>query len=129
MKIMRNIGIAFVKLGAYQDAMTSFENIVETTSDYHAAFNLVICYFALGDRERMKRGFQKLLQLKPIIIEQFEDLGVNLAGSKTTIRENQIDDHDVFNEDNLRAVARERFVELIMLGKGLLNDISSWPQN
>lgn len=35
LKIMRNIGNAFVKMGAYQDAITSFEAIMEGSPDYH----------------------------------------------------------------------------------------------
>ncbi len=33
---MRNIGISFVKLGQYQDAITSFETIAESNTDYQA---------------------------------------------------------------------------------------------
>jgi intraflagellar transport protein 88 len=102
---MRNIGISFVKLGQFQDAITSFESIVEANSDYHAAFNLVICYFALGDRERMKRGFQKLVQIRPLIVEQFDDASMaDIGDSGETIG----DEHEVFNHDSLRGVARER---------------------
>jgi len=32
-------------------------------ADFAAAFNLVVCYYALGDRELMRRGFQRLLAL------------------------------------------------------------------
>jgi intraflagellar transport protein 88 len=108
LKIMRNIGISFVKLGQFQDAITSFENIVEANSDYHAAFNLVICYFALGDRERMKRGFQKLVQIRPLVVEQFDDVMPALDENGDTI-EGNVEDHEVFNHDSLRGVARERY--------------------
>lgn len=47
-KIMRNIGNAFVKMGQYPDAITSFESIMEEKSDYHTGFNLLLCYFAMG---------------------------------------------------------------------------------
>lgn len=32
-------------------------------ADLGAAFNLVVCYFALGDRSLMRRGFQRLIAL------------------------------------------------------------------
>ena len=33
---MRNIGIAFVKMGYFQDAIISFENVSEGNIDYQA---------------------------------------------------------------------------------------------
>jgi intraflagellar transport protein 88 len=106
---MRNIGISFVKLGQFQDAITSFENIVEANSDYHAAFNLVICYFALGDRERMRRGFQKLVQIRPLVVEQFEDAMMHAMDDSADLGGGNVEDHEVFNHDSLRGVARERY--------------------
>ena len=32
---MRNIGISFVKMGQFPDAITSFESIMEINPDYH----------------------------------------------------------------------------------------------
>ncbi|KAI8815627.1 uncharacterized protein EV422DRAFT_548801 [Fimicolochytrium jonesii] len=101
LKIMRNIGNAFVKMGQFQDAITSFEAIMEGSPDHHAGFNLILCYFALGDRDRMKRWLQRLVSIRPVAVEQNEDFG---AGST----EGPIEDHEVFNEDELRAIARER---------------------
>lgn len=61
LKIMSNIGIVFTKMGQYNDAITSFEHIMQDEADFKTGFNLILCYFALGDREKMKRAFQKLL--------------------------------------------------------------------
>ena len=58
---MQNIGIVFVKMGQYTDAITSFEHIMSEAPGFKTGFNLILCYFALGDREKMKRAFQKLL--------------------------------------------------------------------
>ena len=58
---MSNIGIVFTKMGQYNDAITSFEHIMQDEADFKTGFNLILCYFALGDREKMKRAFQKLL--------------------------------------------------------------------
>jgi intraflagellar transport protein 88 len=98
---MRNIGIAFVRMGQFQDAITSFESIMEINPDYHTGFNLVLCYFALGDRERMKKGLQKLVSIRSMPVEQNEELG-------TSSSDETIEDHEVFNEDRLRAISRER---------------------
>ncbi|KAJ3053393.1 Intraflagellar transport protein 88, partial [Rhizophlyctis rosea] len=106
LKIMRNIGISFVRMGQFQDAITSFEGIMETSPEYHTGFNLILCYFALGDRDRMKRGLQKLVSIKPMAVEQNED--VEGPPTSTALRDEPIEDHEVFNEDALRAIARER---------------------
>ncbi|XP_038059049.1 intraflagellar transport protein 88 homolog isoform X2 [Patiria miniata] len=60
-KIMKNIGIVFVKMGQYSDAITSFEHIMSEKPDYETAFNLLLCYYATGDRDKMKKTFQQLL--------------------------------------------------------------------
>uniref|UniRef100_A0A8C5M063 Intraflagellar transport protein 88 homolog n=1 Tax=Leptobrachium leishanense TaxID=445787 RepID=A0A8C5M063_9ANUR len=60
-KIMQNIGIAFVKTGQYADAINSFEHIMAESPNLKAGFNLIRCYFAIGDREKMKKAFQKLI--------------------------------------------------------------------
>jgi len=75
-KIIRNIGHAWVHLGQYSDALNSYEHVLSERptknvggqdrkvpgQDFETAFNALLCYFALGDREKMKRGFQTLLQ-------------------------------------------------------------------
>lgn len=58
---MQNIGITFVKMGQYNDAITSFEHIMSESPNFKTGFNLILCYFALGDREKMRDGFGKLL--------------------------------------------------------------------
>jgi len=60
-KIMRNIGNAFVRMGQYQDAIHSFEACVDQAPDAQAAFNLLVCYYAVGDKEKMRKGFLALL--------------------------------------------------------------------
>lgn len=60
-KIMQNIGVAFIKTGQYTDAISSFEHIMSTSPNLKAGFNLILCYFATGDRDQMKKAFQKLL--------------------------------------------------------------------
>lgn len=31
--------------------------------DFQTGFNLMLCYFALGDSEKMKRGFSRLITI------------------------------------------------------------------
>ncbi|NWH68145.1 IFT88 protein, partial [Geococcyx californianus] len=60
-KIMQNIGVAFIKTGQYIDAISSFEHIMSTSPNLKAGFNLILCYFAIGNGEQMKKAFQKLI--------------------------------------------------------------------
>jgi intraflagellar transport protein 88 len=72
-KIFRNIGNAFVRIGQFQDAIQSYETIMTAQPEFQTGFNLIICYFALGDTEKMKRGFQKLLAIPIIGLSEDED--------------------------------------------------------
>uniref|UniRef100_A0A674D7Y0 Intraflagellar transport protein 88 homolog n=1 Tax=Salmo trutta TaxID=8032 RepID=A0A674D7Y0_SALTR len=60
-KIMQNIGVVFIRMGQYSDAITSFEHIMSESPNIKTGFNLILCYYAIGDRERMKKAFQKLI--------------------------------------------------------------------
>ncbi|XP_041663689.1 intraflagellar transport protein 88 homolog [Cheilinus undulatus] len=62
-KIMQNIGVVFVHQGHYSDAITSFEHIMSESPNIKTGFNLILCYYAIGDRERMKKAFQKLISV------------------------------------------------------------------
>jgi len=61
MKIMQNIAISFVKLGQFNDAVTSFEHIMADEASFRTGLNLILCYFALRDHDNMKRTFERLL--------------------------------------------------------------------
>jgi len=60
---MRNIGNAFTKMGQYQDAVTSFDSIMESCPDLQSGFNLVVCHYALGNTDHMKRSFTRLISV------------------------------------------------------------------
>jgi hypothetical protein len=101
---MKNIGHAFIMMGQYADAASSYERLLDSTpirvcfcvllllllngkevggqevrvpgKDFKAAFvfwcicslifsfNLMLCYYALGDRDKMRRTFLRLLSLR-----------------------------------------------------------------
>ncbi|XP_031625781.1 intraflagellar transport protein 88 homolog [Contarinia nasturtii] len=63
LKISHNIGILFIKMGQYSDAAASFEFIMSERADLKSGLHLILCYYALGDVEKMKRGFQHLLDV------------------------------------------------------------------
>merc|ERR1719181_1164042 len=72
-RILRNIGIAFIKLGQFQDAIEAFEQIMETLPDFQAGFNLILCYYALGDKEKMKKGFANLIGIRQPQMDDAEE--------------------------------------------------------
>ena len=46
-----------------QDAMQSMNGVLDAEPDPQAAFNLVLCTFALGDKEMMKQAFSRLVEV------------------------------------------------------------------
>lgn len=66
MRIMRNIGLSFVKLNQYSDSITSFEYIMSEKGDFRDALNLIVCHYAIGDKENMKKSFIKLLEISDV---------------------------------------------------------------
>ncbi|KXZ54825.1 hypothetical protein GPECTOR_4g896 [Gonium pectorale] len=64
-KIMRNIGLSFVRMGQYPDALQTFATVMDNVPDHQTGYNLVMCNYALSDREGMKTAFQKLLKVSP----------------------------------------------------------------
>lgn len=101
LQIMRNIGSTFVKQGLYLDAITAFESIMDLCPDYRTSFNLILCYYGVGDREKMKRGFQRLVSISLPILEHDEE-------NSTILKDEPIDDQAVFNQDSLRNLSREK---------------------
>jgi intraflagellar transport protein 88 len=72
-KIMRNIGVSFVKLGQFQDAVHSFEAIMDQAPDAQTAFNLLVCFYALGEREKMRKAFLALVNVPEYAEQEKED--------------------------------------------------------
>ena len=62
-KIMNNIGIAFLKLQRYDEAIQAFEYIMNEKPDYQAGFQLICTYFAINDVEKMKSTFKRILDV------------------------------------------------------------------
>lgn len=72
-KIMRNIGNSFVRLGRFQDAIQSYEAIMEAHGDPQTGFNLIVCYYAIGDKDKMKKGFMQLLSVQEFLDDEEEE--------------------------------------------------------
>ena len=75
-KIMRNIGNAFVWMCDYQDAIQTFETIIESmqgAADVEVVYNLGICYYAVGDIDKAKMAFLRLVEMAHQLEPEVED--------------------------------------------------------
>lgn len=78
---MQNIGVAFIRMGQYSDAITSLEHIMSESPNIKTGFNLILCYYAIGDRERMKKSFQKLICVPLGIDEEDKYIPPNVSSA------------------------------------------------
>ncbi|KAM6969867.1 intraflagellar transport protein 88 homolog isoform 3-T3 [Aplochiton taeniatus] len=100
-KIMQNIGVVFIRMGQYSDAITSFEHIMSESPNIKTGFNLILCYYAIGDRDRMKKAFQKLICVPLGIDEEDKYIPVNEDTHANLVIE-------AIKNDNLHQMERER---------------------
>lgn len=114
-KVLRNIGHAFFCMGQYADAASSYEHLLDQApvrelggqeirlpgKDFASGFNAVVCHFALGDRDRMRKAFQRLLALRTMSTEDDERY-LNLQND-TQVQAVL----DAIRADTLRAAERE----------------------
>ena len=76
---MNNIAIVFIKLGQYTDAITSYEHIMGEKPEIESCFNLLLCYYAVGDREKMRKTFQRLVQINAGIDDEEKYNPINVS--------------------------------------------------
>eukprot|EP00656_Telonema_subtile_P051715 TRINITY_DN702_c0_g1_i2.p1 TRINITY_DN702_c0_g1~~TRINITY_DN702_c0_g1_i2.p1 ORF type:complete len:883 (+),score=302.91 TRINITY_DN702_c0_g1_i2:200-2848(+) len=73
-RILRNISIAFIRLGQFQDAIQNFEQIMESgVADFQSGFNLILCYYAHMHKDKMKKGFASLIELRQPQMDDAEE--------------------------------------------------------
>uniref|UniRef100_A0A8C8DFS1 Intraflagellar transport protein 88 homolog n=1 Tax=Oncorhynchus tshawytscha TaxID=74940 RepID=A0A8C8DFS1_ONCTS len=105
-KIMQNIGVVFIRMGQYSDAITSFEHIMSECPNIKTGFNLILCYYAIGDRERMKKAFQKLICVPLGIDEEDKYIPPNDDTHANLVIE-------AIKNDKLHQMERERCVDMV----------------
>jgi len=104
-KIMRNIGHAFFKMHQFPDAIDAYENLLMHGAqhlDFMTGFNLILCYYALGDKDKMKSGFTKLLNIEQVGLEDFDEEEMDLMESPSAGKENEairFEGDDALRED------------------------------
>ncbi|XP_047286623.1 intraflagellar transport protein 88 homolog isoform X11 [Homo sapiens] len=116
-KIMQNIGVTFIQAGQYSDAINSYEHIMSMAPNLKAGYNLTICYFAIGDREKMKKAFQKLITV-PLEIDEDKYISPSDDPHTNLVTE-------AIKNDHLRQMERERCVEVVKASQyvELANDL------
>ena len=60
-KIMKNIAHAYVRMNEFAEACNAYEEIASKFPDLETSYNLMLCLYSLGDREKMKRNFAEML--------------------------------------------------------------------
>ena len=108
MKITRNVAMAFIRMGQYVDAANTLGEIMDNEPDVHTGFQLVVCHYAVGDKDKMKRAFIALLKLRAYESDEPDEDGDDTAGGAgpgATRRGATAD--DVLGDDGLRQMMRE----------------------
>lgn len=102
---MRNISFSFVKLNQYADSISLLEYIISEKANFRDALHLIVCYYAIGDKENMKKAFFKLLEIpfspwseKYGTILEEDDPAINLI-------------NEAIRNDQLRKLEREKLQE------------------
>ncbi|PAV85370.1 hypothetical protein WR25_07229 isoform D [Diploscapter pachys] len=96
-RILNNIGVAFIKMGKYEDALSTFEHCLDEKPDFKTALNLVLTTYCIEDVEKMRESFQKLLDVS---LEESDD---NKIHDKENVLMNQ-----VLNSDSLKQYERQK---------------------
>ena len=63
-KIMKNIAHAYVKMNEFAEASNTYDEIISKFPDLETSYNLMLCLFSLGDKEKMKRNFTEMLNIQ-----------------------------------------------------------------
>ena len=127
-RIFRNIGCAFVKMGQFQDAIDSFESVMQGSPDIQTAFNLMLCLYARGDKDKMRKHFTKMLTIPiPGMTEEDEE---RMAEGKTSTDEDDLlhDRVDSLREELQRRadMANERILTAARLIAPIIDDEEDW---
>ncbi|XP_038121820.1 intraflagellar transport protein 88 homolog [Culex quinquefasciatus] len=119
LKITHNIGILFIKMGQYSDAATSFEFIMSEKGDLKTGLHLILCYYALGDVEKIKHAFQLLLDIQVDYLEDEKVFQTNSTPSYEYINEMIKSDELHAYEQKIRHLAEKN----ILISANLISTI------
>jgi intraflagellar transport protein 88 len=72
LKIKKNVGLALIKQKRFGKAIEMYEDIMNDTPDFDVGFNLIVCLYALGEKEKMRTWFERLLMIDIPGVEEEE---------------------------------------------------------
>lgn len=100
-RILRNIGNAFVKLRQFQDAVENFESVISGgAADAQAAFNLLLCLYARGDKDKLKKHFLRMLSVPiPGMTEEDEERAADALNTLSGAVEDTMEKEDMLKLD------------------------------
>jgi intraflagellar transport protein 88 len=76
LKILRNIGNTFVKIGKLRDAIIAYEDAVGTSYDMKSCINLISCYVQLGDEEKSRQTLFRMISAAQKILGSTEEVEI-----------------------------------------------------
>lgn len=93
-------------MGIYTDAAINYEIMFKERPDFKTGFNLLLCYFVLGDRNKMKQCFAELLKIQ-LRIPDDDDYQADPSDKQANLV------LEVTRDDKLRRYERKkrRFIE------------------
>jgi intraflagellar transport protein 88 len=98
-------------MGQYSDAAVNYEIIFKDRPDLQTGFNLLLCYYALGDRNKMKQCFIEMLKI-PMKIPDDDDYTSDQSNKQANLV------LEVIRDDKLRRYERKKsvlnFIELFV---------------
>lgn len=63
LKIKKNVGLALIKQKRFGKAIEMYEDIMNETPEFDVGFNLIVCLYALGEKDKMRTWFERLLMI------------------------------------------------------------------
>lgn len=63
-KILKNIGHAYVKKKDFVEAIQAYEDIMNRYPSHGIAYNLILCLYTIGDKNKSKQVFKEMVQIQ-----------------------------------------------------------------
>ena len=63
LKIKKNVASAYLKMKNFGKAIEIYEDVMNDTPDFDVGFNLIVCLYALDDKDKMRTWFERLLMI------------------------------------------------------------------
>lgn len=63
LKIKKNVALCYVKMKKFGKAIETYQDIMNEAPDFETGFNVIVCLYALGEKEKMGTMFERLLMI------------------------------------------------------------------